>query len=66
MVFQVEAGWAIPRCPGSSNLHELGSLHVDLQQRSCEFLELLGSDWDSHRPGILDRMPVPDKDQCIF
>ena len=39
---------------------------MDLQQRSCEFLELLGSDWDSHRPGILDRMPVPDKDQFFF
>ena len=38
------------------------SLHVDLQQRSCEFLELLGSDWDSHRAGILDRMPVPEKE----
>ena len=39
-----------------------GSLHVDLQQRSCEFLELLGNDWAAHRPGILDRMPVPEKD----
>lgn len=38
------------------------SLHVDLQQRSCEFLEILGADWDSHRPGILDRMPVPEKE----
>lgn len=35
---------------------------MDLQQRSCEFLEILGADWDSHRPGILDRMPVPEKD----
>ena len=39
-----------------------GSLHVDLQQRSCEFLEILGADWESHRAGILDRMPVPEKD----
>eukprot|EP00438_Fugacium_kawagutii_P020261 Skav218156 [mRNA] locus=scaffold4591:51384:67486:+ [translate_table: standard] len=38
------------------------SLHVDLQQRSCEFLELLHSEWDPHRPGILDRMPVPEKE----
>jgi len=38
------------------------SLHVDLQQRSCEFLELLEAEWDSSRAGILDRMPVPEKD----
>mmetsp|Transcript_57975 Transcript_57975/g.101586 ORF Transcript_57975/g.101586 Transcript_57975/m.101586 type:complete len:845 (-) Transcript_57975:103-2637(-) len=38
------------------------SLHADLQQRSCEFLELLESEWDSHRAGILDRMPVSEKD----
>mmetsp|Transcript_58552 Transcript_58552/g.130822 ORF Transcript_58552/g.130822 Transcript_58552/m.130822 type:complete len:832 (+) Transcript_58552:32-2527(+) len=38
------------------------SLHVDLQQRSCEFLELLGSEWDTHRAGILDRMPVPERE----
>jgi len=38
------------------------SLHVDLQQRSCEFLELLGSDWDATRAGILDRMPVSDRE----
>ena len=31
------------------------SLHVDLQQRSCEFLELLHSEWDPHRPGLLFR-----------
>merc|ERR550525_1732435 len=36
------------------------SLNVDLQQRSCEFLELLESEWDSSRAGILDRMPVPE------
>lgn len=38
------------------------SLHVDLQQRSCEFLELLESEWDSTRAGILDRMPVSEND----
>jgi len=38
------------------------SLHVDLQQRACEFLELLSSDWDSTRAGILDRMPVSEKE----
>eukprot|EP00930_Biecheleria_cincta_P001624 TRINITY_DN102759_c0_g1_i1.p1 TRINITY_DN102759_c0_g1~~TRINITY_DN102759_c0_g1_i1.p1 ORF type:complete len:828 (+),score=186.94 TRINITY_DN102759_c0_g1_i1:77-2560(+) len=38
------------------------SLHVDLQQRACEFLELLRSEWDSSRAGILDRMPVPEKE----
>jgi len=36
------------------------SLHVELQQRSCEFLELLESEWDSARTGILDRMPVSE------
>jgi len=38
------------------------SLHVDLQQRSCEFLELLESEWDASRAGILDRMPVSEKE----
>mmetsp|Transcript_20671 Transcript_20671/g.33376 ORF Transcript_20671/g.33376 Transcript_20671/m.33376 type:complete len:828 (+) Transcript_20671:132-2615(+) len=38
------------------------SLHADLQQRSCEFLELLEAEWDSSRTGILDRMPVSERD----
>jgi len=38
------------------------SLNVDLQQRACEFLELLERDWDASRAGILDRMPVPEND----
>ena len=37
-------------------------MNSKVRQRSCEFLELLGSDWDSHRAGILDRMPVPEKE----
>lgn len=37
------------------------SLHADLQQRSCEFLELLESEWDTSRAGILDRMPVSEQ-----
>jgi AP-1 complex subunit gamma-1 len=37
------------------------SLNADLQQRSCEFLELLEAEWDSSRSGILDRMPVSEK-----
>jgi len=35
-------------------------MSVDLQQRACEFLELLESTWDSSRAGILDRMPVSE------
>lgn len=38
------------------------SLHADLQQRSCEFLELLENEWDSSRAGILDRMPVSERE----
>ena len=38
------------------------SLSADLQQRSCEFLEILEPDWDSNRSGILERMPVPERD----
>jgi len=58
----------VTRCPGEAEkIKKLlrrfdTSLHVDLQQRSCEFLELLHSEWDPHRPGILDRMPVPEKE----
>ncbi|CAJ1349214.1 unnamed protein product, partial [Effrenium voratum] len=58
----------VTRCPSEfDRIRKLlrrfdGSLHVDLQQRSCEFLELLSSEWDAHRAGILDRMPVNDKE----
>eukprot|EP00929_Paragymnodinium_shiwhaense_P095776 TRINITY_DN5704_c0_g1_i1.p1 TRINITY_DN5704_c0_g1~~TRINITY_DN5704_c0_g1_i1.p1 ORF type:complete len:839 (+),score=220.30 TRINITY_DN5704_c0_g1_i1:90-2606(+) len=56
----------VTRCPGEfDRIRKLlrrfeTSLHVDLQQRSCEFLELLESEWDSSRAGILDRMPVSE------
>ncbi|CAK9035289.1 unnamed protein product [Durusdinium trenchii] len=58
----------VTRCPSEAEkIKKLlrrfdASLHVDLQQRSCEFLELLHSEWDPHRAGILDRMPVPEKE----
>lgn len=58
----------VTRCPGEferirKQLRRFEcSLSVDLQQRSCEFLELLESEWDSSRAGILDRMPVSDKE----
>eukprot|EP00933_Yihiella_yeosuensis_P042198 TRINITY_DN36732_c0_g1_i1.p1 TRINITY_DN36732_c0_g1~~TRINITY_DN36732_c0_g1_i1.p1 ORF type:complete len:856 (-),score=187.40 TRINITY_DN36732_c0_g1_i1:76-2556(-) len=58
----------VTRCPGEFDRIKRSlrkfecSLHVDLQQRSCEFLELLGSEWDSSRAGILDRMPVSEKE----
>lgn len=37
------------------------SISVDLQQRSCEFLEILEPNWDASRAGILDRMPVSER-----
>jgi len=58
----------VTRCPGEfERIRKLlqkfeTSLNVDLQQRSCEFLELLGSEWDASRSGILDRMPVADRE----
>eukprot|EP00931_Biecheleriopsis_adriatica_P118237 TRINITY_DN93685_c0_g1_i1.p1 TRINITY_DN93685_c0_g1~~TRINITY_DN93685_c0_g1_i1.p1 ORF type:complete len:866 (+),score=233.76 TRINITY_DN93685_c0_g1_i1:109-2598(+) len=58
----------VTRCPGEfERIRKLlrrfdSSLHVDLQQRACEFLELLGSTWDPHRAGILDRMPVSERE----
>lgn len=58
----------VTRCPGEFDRIKKAlrrfecSLHVDLQQRSCEFLELLSSEWDSTRAGILDRMPVSEKE----
>lgn len=36
------------------------NLNADLQQRACEFLELLEREWDASRAGILDRMPVSE------
>jgi len=56
----------VTRCPNESErIRKMlrrfeTSLNLDLQQRSCEFLELLESEWDSSRAGILDRMPVPE------
>ena len=39
-----------------------GSLFVDLQQRVCEFLEILSPAWDdATRAGLLDVMPACDK-----
>lgn len=58
----------VTRCPGEferirKTLRKFEtSLNVDLQQRSCEFLELLETEWDGSRAGILDRMPVPEKE----
>jgi AP-1 complex subunit gamma-1 len=58
----------VTRCPGEfDRIRKMlrrfeCSLHVDLQQRSCEFLELLETEWDSSRAGILDRMPVSEND----
>lgn len=58
----------VTRCPGEFERIRKAlrkfecSLHVDLQQRSCEFLELLEPEWDSSRAGILDRMPVSEKE----
>jgi len=37
------------------------SISMELQQRSCEYQELLTPVWDAHRAGVLDRMPVSDK-----
>jgi len=58
----------VTRCPGEFDrirklLHRFEcNLNVDLQQRACEYLELLETEWDSSRAGILDRMPVPEKE----
>ena len=39
-----------------------GSLFVDLQQRVCEFLEIIGPAWDeATRAGLLDTMPSFEK-----
>ena len=38
------------------------SLYIDLQQRVCELLTILGPEWDVNtRVGLLDAMPVFDK-----
>jgi len=37
------------------------SISMELQQRSCEYQEILTPVWDQHRAGVLDRMPVSDK-----
>ena len=46
----------------ASNLRHFDcATSAELQQRACEYLELLGSSWDQHRIGIFDKMPVSDK-----
>mmetsp|Transcript_145548 Transcript_145548/g.362953 ORF Transcript_145548/g.362953 Transcript_145548/m.362953 type:complete len:838 (-) Transcript_145548:453-2966(-) len=58
----------VTRCPGEFERIRKAlrrfecSLHVDLQQRSCEFLELLENEWNGSRAGILDRMPVSERE----
>merc|ERR1719343_536588 len=58
----------VTRCPSESERIRKAlrrfecSLNVDLQLRSCEFLELLESEWDSSRAGILERMPVSERE----
>ncbi|CAN0367320.1 unnamed protein product, partial [Discosporangium mesarthrocarpum] len=39
-----------------------GSMNLELQARSCEYLQLLGPDLQDLRRGMLDRMPVPDEE----
>lgn len=34
---------------------------MELQQRACEYHEMLESSWDASRVGILDRMPVSNE-----
>lgn len=54
----------VTRCPAEfERIHKMlrlfeCSLDVDLQQRACEFLEIMGEDWEATRSGILDRMPI--------
>ena len=43
-----------------------GSLFVDLQQRVCEFLEILGPNWDATtRAGLLDTMPPRNESTLV-
>ena len=37
------------------------ALSAELQQRACEYLEILKPVWDKHRKGVLDKMPVSEK-----
>ena len=37
------------------------ALNVELQQRACEYLQLLDENWDSVRAPLLERMPVFSK-----
>ena len=62
MLNHVESGLGLKVSACRARQKEFVKLLGQLRQRSCEFLELLGSDWDSHRAGILDRMPVPEKE----
>eukprot|EP00397_Hematodinium_sp_SG-2012_P004003 GEMP01004013.1.p1 GENE.GEMP01004013.1~~GEMP01004013.1.p1 ORF type:complete len:860 (+),score=180.19 GEMP01004013.1:211-2790(+) len=34
------------------------SMSMELQQRACEYQELMAPAWDPYRAGVLDRMPV--------
>eukprot|EP00742_Colponemidia_sp_Colp-10_P000433 GILJ01000474.1.p1 GENE.GILJ01000474.1~~GILJ01000474.1.p1 ORF type:complete len:866 (-),score=167.22 GILJ01000474.1:91-2688(-) len=42
------------------------SIQTELQQRACEYSQLMSTHWDSLRLGILERMPVPEKRTDTF
>jgi len=54
------------RCPTEfDRIHKMlrrfeCSVNLDLQQRACEFLEIMEKEWGGDRAGILDRMPVAE------
>lgn len=54
----------LPRFPsGAERIRQMmrkfeSSISMELQQRSCEYKELMEPVWEPHRAGVLDRMPV--------
>ena len=42
-------------------LSQSSALNIELQQRACEYLQLLQDDWDSVRAPLLERMPIFSK-----
>ncbi|CAG9325469.1 unnamed protein product [Blepharisma stoltei] len=44
---------------------QISALNVELQQRACEYIQLLGSNWDSIRGPLLEKMPIYAKAPAV-
>ncbi|CEL98303.1 unnamed protein product [Vitrella brassicaformis CCMP3155] len=54
----------VPRIRGLLEKYS-ASMSLEIQQRACEYEQLLGNTWDKLREGILDRMPASERAKTL-